>query len=104
MYKWRRSTLPPLPPSPDCLESYADIINSENYQEWKNFHGGVFTVSPIINEEGSTSIIFIDEQFARKIITQNDSLYLDATYKIVPRVTDALQFLTLIMVKYNHVR
>ncbi|XP_051167015.1 uncharacterized protein LOC127285188 [Leptopilina boulardi] len=102
LYKWKLRTLPSLPPIPESVQNFVEIINSPENQQWKQFNDGQFSVTVTRDITGSTSAIFIDIQFAERIIADNNMVYLDATYKVVPKIEDAYQLLTLIMIKFNH--
>lgn len=100
MYKWRTTTWPR---KPDSLREYALIVNSGENEEWRQYNGGVFTFSHVTDVVGSNSVIIMDVQFARKIIEGN-VMNIDGTFKIIPKRMNIMQFVTLMITRFNHVR
>lgn len=101
MYKWRQRSLPP---QPDSLTSYANIVNSNAWRHLKNYQGGgTLNISSIVGPDSDTSVVFVDLEFAQKVCG-NCHAFIDATYDVTPVVNDIAQFLTFLAEKYNHVR
>ncbi|XP_051153730.1 uncharacterized protein LOC127285708 [Leptopilina boulardi] len=98
MFKWRRTTWPR---RPNSLREYAQLLNSQEYDSWRQYNGGEFTVSHITDIAGSNSVIFIDPLFAKKI-NEGNSLNIDGTFKIVPQIDDGNMFVTFMMSRFNH--
>lgn len=99
MYKWRRKfTLPKV----ESLAAYGVLINSNEFQHLKNYRNGSLNISSAVGVNGDVSIVFVDINFANQVC-QNCHLSIDATFKVVPNVPEASQFLILRAETFNHV-
>lgn len=99
MFKWRQKILPP---SVASLSSYVIVINSNNWKHLMNYKGGIMHISLVVADDLSHNVLFINPNFVRKVAI-NGCFYLDATFKVVPKLIGASQFLTISSRRYNNV-
>lgn len=99
MYKWRNLNSPPAVRS---LASYVEEVCSDNWSHLLQCTNGTMNVSLIIGEDLSESVLFMNSEFVRETSVRG-FFYIDATFKVVPKAVGALQFLTIMSRKYNHV-
>ncbi|XP_043478481.1 uncharacterized protein LOC122508888 [Leptopilina heterotoma] len=98
MYKWRTKSLPP---EINSLESYANIVNMNNWKHLLNHQNGSLNVSSVVGTNLDTSVIFVDLNFANKVC-ENCNIFIDATFKVVLTVNDVQQLLVIKAEKFNH--
>lgn len=100
MYKWRQKSLPP---DVDSLASFSVLINSNEFIHLLTFESGSMNVSSVVGVNSDVSIVFIDVDFARQFC-ENCNLFIDATFKVAPKVNDDHQYQLLILKaeKFNY--
>ena len=69
-----------------------------------NYAHGRLRTRRLIDENGDSHIILYDEEFLRAEFSTVDKIMVDATFSSTPRIERCYQFLTILGVKYNHVR
>ena len=98
-------------PTPSSLEEYVAILCSPQSRDQLIYNGGTLEADLVkinnirrdITEYVSSAVAFADPQFMESI-SDTKMIFIDATFKTMPRDIGSYQLLTLMALKYNHVR
>lgn len=99
MYKWRTMNFPHTVHS---LQAFVVEAHSDRGNRFLQCVNGTVNVSLVAGKDTSESVIFLDEELIRQTYLRG-FFYIDATFKVAPTTIGALQLLTIMTRKYNHV-
>ncbi|XP_074096502.1 uncharacterized protein LOC141525777 [Cotesia typhae] len=92
MLRWRRQIKPPIPNS---IDQYINLIEMPEWNMYTSHNLTNITVITIEDNDHSKSIIYADLEFLRSLNNVFE-LYIDATFKVVPRKPAFRQLLTIL--------
>ncbi|XP_044597447.1 uncharacterized protein LOC123274010 [Cotesia glomerata] len=92
MLRWRRQIKPPIP---DSIDQYINLIEMPEWNMYTSHNQTNITVITIEDNDHSKSIIYADLEFLRSLNNVFE-LYIDATFKVVPRKPAFRQLLTIL--------
>ncbi|XP_043469616.1 uncharacterized protein LOC122503219 [Leptopilina heterotoma] len=98
MNRWRVQNVPPNPVS---IESYARLLNSEEWNHLRHYNNGSLQFQ-LTTEEIVPSLVIFDPNFVADLFL-NAELYIDVSKKAIPANIECEQLLTIMSVKNGYV-
>ncbi|XP_044585255.1 uncharacterized protein LOC123265521 isoform X1 [Cotesia glomerata] len=93
MLRWRRQTRPPVPNS---IEQYLNIIEMPEWNFFTSYNAMNTTVTTIEDNDHFKSIIYADLGFLRSLNNVTELIFMDATFKVIPRKPAFRQLFTIL--------
>lgn len=100
MRRWRRRSFPP---NPRNLEDFGLVLFNIHDGGILDYNTGRLRTVTIVDDNRDTHVIFYDLDFMRAEFANVTSILVDATFDSVPQMQNAMQLLTVMGIRYNHV-
>lgn len=98
MKRWRSLRYPR---SPKTIEEFAEQLRNNGHLLKS---GNIKLDSKLVEvRNGKKHIVFYNEEFIRSEFDDVERLFIDATYKPKPKLTNSYQLLTILGIRHGHV-
>lgn len=99
MYKWRRFRTPCIP---QTLVQLGEILNNGQWPKYSVCDGGPFYSGTVLATNGAAAVVFGNAVYINQFANAQ-YVFIDGTFKAVPRKPKFLQILTIFATSMDHV-
>jgi hypothetical protein len=93
------------PPRPSNILAFSEQLSDPRNERLLEYTSGRFTTRLLRDTDGNNHIAIHDAEFVRTEIMQDvTKIFIDATFRSTPNLEDAYQLMTIMGIKFNHVR
>ena len=92
------------PPSPRNLQEFVDQVSDPARARILEYESGRLSIQLITDNDGAQHVLFHDQNFVNTEMADVSKLLIDATFATRPRLEGVYQLLTVMSIKFSHVR
>ena len=92
------------PPSPRNLQEFVDQVSDPARARILEYESGRLSIQLIMDNDGAQHVLFHDQNFVNTAMADVSKLLIDATFATRPRLEGVYQLLTVMGIKFSHVR
>lgn len=101
MKRWRKRNFPP---TPHTLEEFFRRATDPAYAKNLQYGSGSLSVKLVTDDHGHNHVLLYDADFVFREMLTVTRLFIDGTFRSAPDLQGVYQLVTLMAIKFNHVR